>query len=104
MYHCPVCNALEPGFAAWVRKRGDSIAVRRIHFPSTGPNDPEAHLYLTLDAMGRAQDMQAKVFHAVHVERIRLNTDDAIIAWVSAYVSELVSPRKKIAMQSAASW
>jgi thiol:disulfide interchange protein DsbA len=83
MYHCPHCNALEPQIEAWVQKQGDNIVFKRIHLPSTGASDPEAHLYLTLDAMGRAQEMQAKVFHAVHVERIRLNTDDAIIAWVS---------------------
>jgi thiol:disulfide interchange protein DsbA len=83
MYHCPVCNAMEPGFAAWVRKQGDNIALRRIHFPSTGPNDPEAHLYLTLEALGKVDAMHAKIFKAVHVDRIRLNRDDAIIDWVS---------------------
>jgi len=83
MYHCPHCNALEPQLEAWVKKQGDNIVLKRVHLPSTGANDPEAHLYLTLDAMGKAQEMQAKVFHAVHVERIRLNTDEAIIAWVS---------------------
>ena len=83
MYHCPVCNALEPLFQDWIRKEGDRIAVRRIHIPSTGPADPEAHLYLTLDALGRLGDMHEKVFKAVHVDRIRLNKDDAIIDWVA---------------------
>jgi thiol:disulfide interchange protein DsbA len=83
MYHCPVCNALEPLFEDWIRKEGDRITVRRIHFPSTGPNDPEAHLYLTLEALGRLGDMHAKVFKAVHVDHIRLNKDDAIIDWVA---------------------
>src|SRR5690348_9438193 len=53
MYHCPVCNALEPGFENWTRQQGDRISVRRVHFPYTGPNDPEAHLYLTLEALGK---------------------------------------------------
>jgi thiol:disulfide interchange protein DsbA len=83
MYHCPVCNALEPLFQDWIKKEGDRIAVRRIHIPSTGPADPEAHLYLTLDALGRLGDMHEKVFKAVHVDRIRLNKDDAIIDWVA---------------------
>jgi len=42
MYHCPVCNALEPAFEEWVRMQGDRITLRRIHYPSTGPADPEA--------------------------------------------------------------
>lgn len=83
MYHCPVCNAIEPMLEDWIRKQGDRIAVRRVHFPSTGPADPEAHLYLTLEALGKVDDMHAKVFKAVHVDRIRLNKDDAIIDWVA---------------------
>jgi protein dithiol oxidoreductase (disulfide-forming) len=83
MYHCPVCNGLDPGFEEWVKKQGDRIQVRRIHMPYTGANDPEAHLYLTLEALGRLDDMHEKVFNAVHKQRIRLNKDDAIIDWVS---------------------
>ena len=83
MYHCPVCNALEPLLEEWIKKEGDRITVRRIHFPSTGPADPEAHLYLTLEALGRLGDMHEKVFKAVHVDHIRLNKDDAIIDWVA---------------------
>jgi thiol:disulfide interchange protein DsbA len=83
MYHCPVCNALEPLFEDWIRKQGDRIAVRRIHIPSTGAADPEAHLYLTLEALGRLGDMHEKVFKAVHADHIRLNKDDAIIDWVA---------------------
>jgi thiol:disulfide interchange protein DsbA len=83
MYHCPFCNALEPELEKWVRKQGDRIAFRRIHMPYTGANDPEAHLHLTLEAMGLAEAMQPKVFKAVHVDRIRLHEDAAIIDWVA---------------------
>jgi thiol:disulfide interchange protein DsbA len=83
MYHCPHCNALEPSFAQWVKKQGDNVVVKRIHLPFSGANDPEAHLYLTLEALGKVDEMHAKVFKAVHVDRIRLNTDEAIIDWVS---------------------
>jgi thiol:disulfide interchange protein DsbA len=83
MYHCPVCNGLEPRFEAWVNREGARIKVRRIHYPSTGPNDPEAHLYLTLDALGQLGALHEKVFHAVHVEHIRLNQEAAIIDWAA---------------------
>jgi thiol:disulfide interchange protein DsbA len=82
MYHCPYCHQLEPELAAWVKKQGNAIAFRRVHIPYTGPADPEAHLFLTLEAMGKGEAMFAKVEHAVHVERIRLVQDDAIIDWV----------------------
>lgn len=82
MYHCPFCYEFEPELAAWVKQQGDAIVFRRMHLPYTGAGDPEAHLFLTLEAMGKADAMFAKVEHAVHVEHIRLVKDDAIIEWV----------------------
>jgi thiol:disulfide interchange protein DsbA len=82
-YHCPACNALEPELHAWVKQQGDNINFKRIPFPFTGPNDPEAHLYLTLEAMGLTEQMNARVFRAFHVERQRLTRDDVIIDWVA---------------------
>lgn len=83
MYHCPACNAIEPMLNQWIKKQGDNIVLRRVHLPYSGPADPEAHLYLTLEAMGKLDEMHDKVFHAVHVERKRLNKDEAIIDWAS---------------------
>jgi thiol:disulfide interchange protein DsbA len=83
MYHCPHCNAFEPSLEQWVKKQGDNIVFKRVHMPATGPNDPEAHLYLTLEAMGKADEMQAKVFKAIHVDHLRLNSDAAVIDWAS---------------------
>jgi thiol:disulfide interchange protein DsbA len=83
MYHCPHCNAFEPLLEQWVKKQGDNILFRRVHMPSTGPNDPEAHLHLTLEAMGKAEEMQAKVFKAIHVDHLRLDSDAAIIDWAT---------------------
>lgn len=82
-YHCPACYALEPGLNEWVKKQGDKIVLRRIHMPFTGPADPEAHLFLTLEAMGKLNEMHSKIFHAVHVQRVRLMKDEQIIDWVS---------------------
>jgi thiol:disulfide interchange protein DsbA len=51
--------------------------------PYSGPNDPEAHLFLTLEAMGRLGDMHQKVFKAIHVDRVRMNSDQAVIDWAA---------------------
>ena len=80
-YHCPACNMVEPMLNGWVKKQGDNIVMRRVHLPFQGPNDPEAHLFLTLEAMGKLEEFHPKVFRAVHVERKRLMTDDAIVDW-----------------------
>jgi thiol:disulfide interchange protein DsbA len=80
-YHCPACNALEPTLNNWIKKQGDNIVMRRIHLPFQGPADPEAHLFLTLEAMGKLEEYHPRVFQAVHVQRQRLMKDDAIIEW-----------------------
>ena len=83
MYHCPHCNALEPQFEQWVKKQGDNIVLKRVHIPASGPNDPEAHLYLTLEALGKVDEMHTKVFKAIHVDRIRMKDDATVIDWAS---------------------
>ena len=65
MYHCPHCHALEPILEQWVRKEGDNIIFKRIHMPYQGANDPEAHLFLTLQAMGKNEAYQASIMDAV---------------------------------------
>lgn len=65
MYHCPYCHALEPILEPWVKKQGDNIIFKRIHLPYQGANDPEAHLFLTLQAMGKNEEYQARVMDAV---------------------------------------
>lgn len=65
MYHCPFCHALEPTLEQWVKKQGDNIIFKRIHLPYQGPNDPEAHLFLTLQAMGKSEAYQSAVLNAV---------------------------------------
>ncbi len=81
-YHCPACNLMEPHVNAWVKKQGNNIHFKRIAFPFQGPNDPESHLYLTLEAMGKAEEYGPKVFRAFHIERQRLTSDEAIMDWV----------------------
>jgi thiol:disulfide interchange protein DsbA len=83
MYHCPHCHVLEPYIADWVKKQGDKIVFKRVHMPYSGTNDPEAHLYLTLEAMGKLPELHAKVFQAIHVDRVRMNTDATVIDWIS---------------------
>jgi thiol:disulfide interchange protein DsbA len=82
MYHCPHCNVLEPFLAEWVKKRSNDIVFKRVHMPYTGANDPEAHLYLTLEAMGKLDEMHAKVFKAMHVDRVRLNQEPVLMDWI----------------------
>jgi thiol:disulfide interchange protein DsbA len=78
MYHCPHCNALDPVLNDWVKKQGDKIVFRRIHMAGT-PGDPQAHAFVTLEAMNAlGNGMHEKIFHAIHVDHNRLNTDESL--------------------------
>jgi thiol:disulfide interchange protein DsbA len=79
MYHCPHCNALDPALADWVKKQGDKIVFRRLHLG----DDPQAKAFFTLEAMNAlGNGMHEKLFHAIHVEHNRLNTDQLILDFV----------------------
>jgi len=83
MYTCPHCNVLEPYLAEWVKKQGANVNFRRVHMPYGGVKDPLAHLYLTLESMGLLEDMHGKVFKSIHVDRVRMNTDEVVLDWAA---------------------
>jgi thiol:disulfide interchange protein DsbA len=84
-YNCPHCNDFEPSLEAWVKSAPKEVAFRRIPVPFVG-NDVEAkqRLYYTLEAMGKIDEYQPKVFNAIHAQRQNVNGDANIIAWAAA--------------------
>ncbi|MBC7414925.1 MAG: thiol:disulfide interchange protein DsbA/DsbL [Herminiimonas sp.] len=84
-YSCPHCNAFEPALADWVKKQGDNIVFKRVPVAFRESFQPQQRLYYALEAMGKADEMQKKVFQAIHVERKNLDTDAAIADFVAAH-------------------
>ncbi|MRV73265.1 thioredoxin domain-containing protein [Duganella sp. FT92W] len=82
-YWCPHCNAFEPLLADWVKKQGDNVVLRRIHVPKSDLTLPQQKLFFTLEAMGAAEQNQAKVFYAMHVQRERFTKDEQVFDWVA---------------------
>jgi thiol:disulfide interchange protein DsbA len=81
-YSCPHCNAFEPTFAQWVKNAPKDVVVRRVPVAFRDDFAPQQRLYFALEAMNLLDTVHAKVFHAVHVERLPLNTDALIQAWI----------------------
>ena len=81
-YSCPHCNAFEPTFAQWVKNAPKDVVVRRVPVAFRDDFAPQQRLYYALEAMDLLGSVHAKVFHAVHVERLPLNTDAAILSWI----------------------
>ncbi|MCR6478648.1 thiol:disulfide interchange protein DsbA/DsbL [Variovorax sp. ZS18.2.2] len=84
-YNCPHCNDFEPSLEAWAKTAPKDVVLRRIPVPFVG-NDVEAkqRLYYALEAMGKVDEFQPKVFNAIHKQRQNVNGDANIIAWVGA--------------------
>jgi thiol:disulfide interchange protein DsbA len=78
MYHCPHCNALDPVLTEWVKKQGDKIVFKRLHMAASA-DDAQAHAFATLEAMNAlGNGLHEKIFHAIHVDHNRLNTDQGL--------------------------
>lgn len=82
-YWCPHCNAFEPLLADWVKKQGDNIVLKRIHVPKGDLTLPQQKLFFTLEVLGVAEQNQAKVFHAMHVQREKFTKDEQVFEWIA---------------------
>ncbi len=82
-YNCPHCNAFEPALEAWIKKLPKDVAMRRVPVAFQDSFVPQQHLYYALEAMGLVEKLHTKVFAAIHVDRVKLETADAIADWVA---------------------
>lgn len=82
-YKCPHCNAFEPTLEAWSKKLPKDVVLRRVPVAFQDSFAPLQRLFYSLDAMGLTAKLHAKVFNAIHMERLNLEKGDAIIEWVA---------------------
>jgi len=82
-YYCPHCYAFEPQLAAWVRKQGDNIVYKRVHVAGPAGVQAQQRLFYTLDAMGVLDQYHQKVFDAMHVQRLRLGSEEQVFDWAA---------------------
>jgi thiol:disulfide interchange protein DsbA len=80
-YRCPHCNAFEPTLDAWVKKLPPDVVFHRVPVAFRDDFVPEQRLYYTLEAMGKVDELHAKVFHAIHVDHQTLNREEGILAF-----------------------
>jgi protein dithiol oxidoreductase (disulfide-forming) len=81
-YGCPHCNAFEPQLEAWLKVLPKDVHFRRSPAAFRPEWVPQQHLYFTLEAMGLVDALHKKIFYAIHVEKISLETKEQIMAWI----------------------
>ena len=82
-YSCNHCNAFEPTLAAWMKAAPKDLSIRRVPVAFNASFVPQQKLYYAIEGMGKVDELHAKVFRAIHVERMPLAKDDDILAWVA---------------------
>jgi thiol:disulfide interchange protein DsbA len=78
-YGCPHCHAFEPMLEAWVKKLPSDVNFRRLPVAFREvPYVLHQKLYFAIEALGLVDSLHRKVFNAMHVERLKLETPEAI--------------------------
>jgi len=67
-YGCPHCYALEPYLTSWLKNKPEYIELVRVPVMWSPGHKTHAHLFYTLEALGRG-DLHQKVFATIHQEK-----------------------------------
>ncbi|RLJ37457.1 thiol:disulfide interchange protein DsbA/DsbL [Acidovorax sp. 106] len=81
-YSCPHCNAFEPVLDTWIKAASKDLVIRRVPVAFNASFLSQQKLYYALEGMGKLDAVHAKVFRAIHVEKLKLTKDEDIFAWV----------------------
>ena len=82
-YACPHCNAFEPTLDAWAKKLPPDVTFRRVPVPFLMNAELFQRTYYALESLGLVDAMQRKIFAAVHVDRVRLDSPNDVAALVA---------------------
>ena len=80
---CPHCAQLSGDLAKWEKTLKDDVVLRRIPVSfGRAAWGNVAKLFYTLEIMGEWQRLEAKLFAAIHVERVNLFTPNTMRDWL----------------------
>lgn len=80
-YSCPHCFRFEPQLQAWLKKLPKDIAFRRAPVSFRPDFEPQQRLYYVLESLNKVEELHKKVFDAIHIDKLPLNTADSIALW-----------------------
>lgn len=83
-YNCPHCADFDPLLESWAKKLPPDVVLERVPVAFAPQFVPQQRLYYALKALGKMNDaMQAKIFNAIHVQHIPLNTPEQMANWLA---------------------
>jgi thiol:disulfide interchange protein DsbA len=83
-YGCPHCFALEPTLETWVKRLPNDVVLKRVPVAFNALYENYQKIFFALEAMGQLDAMHRKVFNAIHVQKLRLDKEADIAAFMTA--------------------
>ena len=80
-YGCPHCHNFEPQLEAWSKSMPKDVLLRRVPVAFRPDFEPAQRLYFVLEALGKIDELNRKVFDAIHVSKQTLATTEQVTAW-----------------------
>lgn len=80
-YNCPHCNAFEPALSAWSKKLPKDVELKRVPVRFRAEFEPQQRAYYVLEALGKVEELQAKMFAAIHTEHQTLTSLEPLQGW-----------------------
>lgn len=83
-YGCPHCNSFEPLIESWVKKLPPDVSFRQVPVGFAATHQLHQKLFYALEKTGQLQAMHRKVFAAMHLQNLRLQSESDIKTFMSA--------------------
>lgn len=82
-YFCPHCAAWDAELQQWAKQQGKTINFRRlVVYKKPEVTEFQQRMYLSLQAIGKLDELHPKIFAAIQGQHLRLESEDAIINYV----------------------
>ena len=81
-YGCPHCRDFEPTLTKWAAGLPANVSLTQMPVMFGGAADLHAQVYYALEGMGELPRVHEKLFHAMHVEKRKLRTREAVDAFL----------------------
>lgn len=99
-YWCPHCHSLEPALTDWRMRLSGDVQFRREHVSFRETRIQQLHYALV--AMGKADELAPRVFHAIHVERQRLDAPEKMAQVLGLDVKQFSAVYESFAVRTRA--
>lgn len=83
-YGCPHCFHFEPQVKRWLANKPEAAEFIRVPATLNSNWIPHARAYYAAESLGVLDKLHDALFHAIHEQRRRLNSEDALVRFAAS--------------------